>query len=307
MALQKGVEMIAKTKTDPGTFASIALTDAYTDFVLSRQAMNCTKATIDFYRHTARVFLVWSEGQGVDAPEKLSARYVRAYLAELVAKGKKDTTLNAHARAIRTLCIFWHTEGYIPQPIKFEMPKLEKKRLPVLNAEQLQRVVEACDVRDKAIVLFMADSGLRRQETVDLNWGDVDMDTGLVRVKQGKGQKDRSAVIGATTRRVLLKYRRTVDHSPNSPLFQSRTHERFTGHGLLIVFRRLSKATGIRVTPHAMRRTFTILSLRAGMNALTIQTLLGHEDLTMTKHYADMVDDDLLAEHKAHSPIDNLR
>jgi hypothetical protein len=47
--------------------------------------------------------------------------------------------------------------------------------------------------------------------------------------------------------------------------------------------------------------------LRAGMNALTIQTLLGHEDLTMTKHYAEMVDDGLLQAHKQHSLVDNLK
>ncbi len=299
--------MRTKTKTIGWTLASIALQDAYTDFILSRQAMNCTPATISFYRHTAGVFLAWCEEQGVTGPEMLSGRFVRQYLAELVARGKKDTTVNAHARAIRTLMIFWHAEGYMPELVKFEMPRLEKKRLPVLTAEQLQNVVAACNVRDRAIVLFMADSGLRRQETIDLNWGDVDMESGLVRVKQGKGRKDRSAVIGATTRRALLKYRKTVDHSPSKPLFQSRTKQRLTGSGLLIIYRRLSEKTGIHITPHAMRRTFTILSLRAGMNALTIQTLLGHEDLTMTLHYADMAEDDLLVEHRAHSPVDNLK
>jgi site-specific recombinase XerD len=299
--------MRTKTQTPTWQLASIALTDAYTDFILSRQAMNCTKATLDFYKHTVGVFLGWCEDQGVQGPEMVSARLVRSYLAELVAKGRKDTTLHAHARAIRTLMIFWHQEGYMPELVRFEMPKLEKKRLPVLNADQLQRVLTACNVRDKAIVLFMADSGLRRAEVCALNWGDIDMESGLVRVMQGKGKKDRSAVVGATTRRALVKYGKTIDHSSNRPLFQSRTHDRLTGDGLMIIFRRLSKATGIRVTPHAMRRTFTVLSLRAGMNALTIQTLLGHEDLTMTKHYAEMVDDDLLFEHKAHSPIDNLR
>jgi len=67
----------------------------------------------------------------------------------------------------------------------------------MLTAEQLQQIARACNVRDRAIVLFMADSGLRREETVDLNWGNVDMQSGLVRMRQGKGKKDRSAVIGA--------------------------------------------------------------------------------------------------------------
>jgi integrase len=73
---------------------------------------------------------------------------------------------------------FWHAERYIPEPIAFEMPKLAKKRLPVLTAEQLSQIVKACSARDRAIVLFMADSGLRRAEVCALNWDDIDMQSG---------------------------------------------------------------------------------------------------------------------------------
>jgi hypothetical protein len=55
-----------------------------------------------------------------------------------------------------------------------------------------------------------------------------------------------------------------------------------------------------------MRRTFAILSLRAGMDALHLQALGGWASLEMVKHYAQLVDGDLLQSHKAHSPIDNL-
>jgi site-specific recombinase XerD len=285
----------------------VALIDAYTDFILSRQAMNCTPATMSFYKFTAGVFLSWVEVQGVTDPQEVTARHVRAYLAELGARGKSDTTMHDHARAIRTLLRFWHAENYTPQLVRFDMPKVGKKRLPVLTAGQLSQIVKACNVRDKAIVLFMADSGLRRAEVCALNWADVDMQSGLVRVKQGKGKKDRSAVIGATTRRALLAYRRTLSPIGELPhLFQTRTRARFTGSGLLRIFQRLTRQTGIHVTPHAMRRTFTILSLRAGMNALHLQNLGGWEGLEMVQHYAQMVDEDLLREHKAHSPIDNL-
>lgn len=289
------------------TLASVDLQDAYTDFVLSRQAMNCTPATLDFYKYTTGVFLSWSETQGVISPEQITARLVRQYLAELSSKGKKDTTLNANARAIRTLIIFWHAEGYIPELVKFEMPKLSKKRLPVLTAEELKRVISVCDVRDKAIVLFMADSGLRRAETINLNWGDVNINTGLVRVKQGKGRKDRASVVGAVVRRALLKYRKTVPHEDHTVLFQSRTGERLTGSGLLTVYRRLSKKTGIHVTPHAMRRTMVSLSLEAGMDVIHLQGLGGWTSLHMVYHYAQMVDSNLLQAHLKHSPVDSLK
>jgi integrase len=185
------------------------------------------------------------------------------------------------------------------------MPRLEKKRLPVLTTDELRQVLKACKPRDKAIVLFMVDSGLRRGEVCSLNWQDIDMTSGLVKVRQGKGKKDRSAVIGATTRRALLAYRRTL-HDRDGVLFQTKQGTRFTGTGLMLMFNRLSKTTGIHVTAHSLRRTFTILALRAGMNALHLQNLGGWASLDMVQHYAQMVDDDLLREHKAHSPIDNL-
>lgn len=132
----------------------------------------------------------------------------------------------------------WHNEGYTPTLVKFELPKLVKKRLPVLTADELRQIVKECNVRDKAIVLFMADSGPRRAEVCALNWAAVDMQSGLIRVKQGKGKKDRSAVIGATTRRAPLAYRRTSCKfaDGNAPLFQTRTSARFTGSGLRCVW-----------------------------------------------------------------------
>ena len=292
-------------KTQRRYLASLSLVDAHTDFVLSRQAMNCTVATMEFYRYTAGVFVEWIESQGVTDPEQVSARHVRQYLAQLIDKGRKDTTLHAHARAIKTLLKFWHAEGYIPEQIRFDMPRLEKKRLPVLTVEHLQIVLKACNVRDRAIVMLMVDSGLRRGEVCRLNWDDVDMRTGLVHVLKGKGRKDRSAAIGARTRRMLLAYRRTIQDTTGA-LFQTRSRKRITGSTLLLMFRRLSARTSIHITAHALRRTFTILSLRDGMDVLHLQAMLGHASLDMVNHYAQMEDIDLLEAHRQHSPVDKL-
>jgi integrase/recombinase XerD len=233
---------------------------------------------------------------------------VRAYLAELTERNLASWTVNGHARAIRTLLIFWHTEGYMPELVKFAMPKVEKKRLPSLDAYQLKLVLGSCKtVRDKAIIMTFADSGLRRGEVIALNWGDVDISSGLIRVNRGKGGKARSVVVGAKTRRALLAYRRTLVHrDDHHPLFQTTTGGRFAPEGLRTALLRIGERAGIHLSPHALRRTFTILSLRAGMDLLHLQAMLGHESLEMVRHYAQLSDVDLLEEHKKHSPVDNL-
>lgn len=288
--------------------ASYVLQDAYTDFILSRQAIQCTSRTMGFYVHTLTKFTDWLKNQGIQIPEEVSTRLVRAYMVELTSRGLADTTLHGNARAIRTLLRFWHEEGYMPTPVKVDMPKLTNKRLPILGAEDVTTIVRSCKaLRDRVIMLLMVDTGLRLNEAINLDWGDVDIVTGLVRVRMGKGGKARSAVIGATTRRKLLAYRRELqDIGDKSPLFQTHAGTRFTIHGFHQVFKRLEKASGVKFSAHALRRTFTILSLRSGMDVLHLQALLGHASLDMVQHYAQMVDDDLLQAHAAHSPVDNL-
>jgi integrase/recombinase XerD len=292
-----------------GPLASLSLDDAYDDFILSRRASQCSQATLEFYQYTAGKFVKWLKEQGLNLPQEVSARNVREFLALLISQGKSDNTLHDHARAIKTLLRFWHGENYIPAPVTFTMPKIAQKRLPSLSAEELEVVIKACtSPRDKALVLFMADTGLRRSEVVALNWEDVDMSSGLVNVRRGKGGRARSTVVGAVARRQLLAYRRTLQNTANdAPLFQAKAGRRLTGWGLLLVYNRLSKKTGIHVTPHAMRRTFVILSLRGDMDVLHLQAMLGHSSLEMVRHYAQLMDEDLIREHKAHSPIDNLR
>jgi site-specific recombinase XerD len=287
---------------------SVALQDAYTDFMLSRQALLRAENTLKFYQFTAGLFVRWLEGQGVTSPDGASARQVRAYLTQLAGRGKSPGTVADHARGIRVLLRFWHAEGYLPAPVVFQIPKVPRARLLTLDAGQLAAVIAACDgPRDRALIMLMADSGLRRAEVCALTWGDLDMASGRLRVARGKGGKARSAVIGATARRALLAYRRTLTNTGEAaPVFQARGGGAFSGKGLLEVFRRISRRAGLKVTPHALRRTFAILSLRAGMSPLHLQALGGWEGLEMVRHYAQLVDDDLLQSHREHSPIDNL-
>ena len=287
--------------------ASYALNDAFTDFILSRQAMLCSPRTMNWYAFTLGKVIGWLMENGVTTPDEIQARHVRAYLAEMAVREMSDSYINNHARAIRTLLKFFHTEKYIQEPVAFQMPTIAEKRLPVLSSEEVKKLVGACrQPRDKALILLMVDTGLRRAEVCALNWCDVDISSGLVRVVRGKGGKARSVVVGVTTRRALLKYRRQVNPEAEHPLFQAQNGNRLTGYGLRSLLLRLGERAGVHVSPHALRRTFATMSLRAGMNLLHLQGLLGHSTIEMTRRYVQMLDDDLLEAHRVHGPIDNF-
>lgn len=298
------------TKQPARHLVSSQLADAYLDFILSRQAKNCTPSTMYHYTKKLLDFLLWTEKEGVTRCSELSSRHVRRFLAEMSEQGKQDTTCHGYARTIKTFLIFLYRDHIIPHQIEFDMPKLKKKRLPVLSGDQLRQIISVCGVRDRAVVLLMADTGLRNTEVCSLNWGDINMENGLIRVNQGKGQKDRSVVCGATTRRALLSYRRTLkDWTDLAPLFQSNynyRNQRLGRTGLLLIYRRLTKQTNIHVTPHAMRRTFVLLSLRRNMDVGHIQAMLGHTSLDMVYHYAQLEDEDLIRAHQRSGPVDDL-
>ncbi len=263
--------------------------DIYQDFVLSREAKLCTEATMDFYRFTVGKFVEFLNGRTPTAKD------IREYLASL--EGLTDRSVFAHASGIRTFLRFSHAEGYLPE-IRIDMPKVAKKRQPSLDADQLRRVIAVAQTnRDKAIVMVLADTGLRNAELLSLTWENIDFNTGLVRVV-GKGRKHRSIIIGAKARRALLKHRRSDGRT--GQVFKLRPA------GLRQVFRRLSKRACIYCTPHILRRTFATLYLRGQGDVVTLQALLGHSSLETTRQYVYLTDEDLVSAHRRCSPIDNL-
>jgi site-specific recombinase XerD len=283
---------------------AITLIEAFSDFITSREAMLVSSGTIRFYKFTAKRFIEWVD---VNSPDEITARHVRTYLAELRREQLSDWYINGHARAIKTMLRFFNEEEYTSTLIRFEMPSVGKRRLPVLSLEELKIVIEGCiTTRDKAIVLLLADTGLRRAELCSLNWEDINIKSGIVRVTKGKGNKYRTVVMGLTTRNAIKEYVKTVCNNDKEPVFQTSTRKRLSPMGLRSMLMRLGKRTNIHITPHALRRTFATLCLKAGMNLIHLQSLMGHSTLEMTSQYIQLLDDDLLSAHMKHGPLDSF-
>ena len=92
----------------------------------------------------------------------------------------------------------------------------------------------------------------------------------------------------------------------DNPVFQCGPGKRFTISGMRSWVLRIGKRAGIKLSPHALRRTFATLALKAGMNVFQLQGLLGHSSLEMTRRYVAMLDEDLVDAHKKHGPIDHF-
>ena len=279
--------------------------ESFQDFILSRKASLLSPKTIEFYEYTVGEFISFLSTQEVGDPQLINAMHVRKYLSEVSNRGVSSATVHAHARGTRAFLSFLNEEGYISAPIKVKMPRVEHKKMRVLSPDELNQILKVCKtIRDKSLILFMVDTGVRQSEACFLDWIDVDIPAGVVNVRKTKNKKSRSVFIGVKVRRALLRYRRTISHEDNDPLFQTYSGTRLTPSGLRQVLRRISEKSGIKFSAHDLRRTFATLSLRAGMNVLHLQSLLGHSSLEMTRRYVQMVEDDLGESHKEYGPVD---
>lgn len=292
---------------------SITLTDAIELFELDMRARRLRPGTLQFYRDHLPQFAAWCEPQGVTTLHQLSNRHIKQYLAECDAQRQAPHFIHGHARAVRAWLKFCTRDELIDtNPFdKVRMPRLPKKILPALSEDEVRTILDACvSDRDTAMLLVFLDSGVRAQELCNLDVGDVDMRTGTVSVRQGKGAKDRSTYVGARTRKALLRYLATRGDrgKPTRPLFTSvRDDSRLTYSGVAQVLQRLRTKTGITsLSPHALRRTFAITCLRNGMNIYVLARLMGHADIIVLRQYLQLVDDDSASAHAASGPIDNL-
>jgi integrase len=182
------------------------------------------------------------------------------------------------------------------------------RRLPrVLSPEDVGRLLEAAPgpgLKYKAALSVAYGAGLRASEVVALTVSDIDSKRMLIRVEQGKGRKDRHAMLSPRLLEVLRAWWR-----------QSRSQGwLFPGRDpfLPITARQLNRAChmaaevaglGTWVSPHTLRHSFATHLLEARYEARVIQVLLGHSKLETTSHYAQVATNLL---RTVTSPLDNL-
>jgi site-specific recombinase XerD len=103
-------------------------------------------ATIEFYEYTSGKFVEWLISINITEPERIRSSHIRKYLSLEKEKGITDSSIHGRARGIRAFFNFVYEEGYIIKPIKVTMPRVAKKRLPVLSSGEH---IEATEVRFK--------------------------------------------------------------------------------------------------------------------------------------------------------------
>jgi len=182
-------------------------------------------------------------------------------------------------------------------PVADTSPKLDKRLPTFLTLEEIERLLKAPDLstpqgqRDRALLELLYASGLRVSEVVSLNLGQIDLDTGEIRVR-GKGSKERITLMGKPAINALTTYLnqgrpKLLSKRGSSALFLNRYGGRLTVRSVQKTLEKYAKIANVgkRVHPHMLRHTFATHLLDGGADLRVVQELLGHANLSSTQIY----------------------
>ena len=254
------------------------------------------------YRGQVRRF---ARATGLD-PEEISAEQVAEYLR--VISEEKGVSRSYHSQALSAIrYLFVHVLGRPMVMEKIPRPK-RSRRLPfVLSRQEVSRMLDVCrSPQEKALVMMLYSTGVRVGELVRLRRADVDRDRRMVRVRQGKGAKDRYTLLSDRAADALdhhLDYRRQAEGDWLFP--GGKTGRHLTTRSIQKTLARIGRRAGIqkKVTPHVLRHSFATHLLEAGTDIRYIQELLGHASTRTTEIYTHVSGKDLA---RIRNPLDSL-
>ena len=257
------------------------------------------KNTLDAYSRDLAGLADFLIKQKVADWREVDASLIRAYVSRLRNKGLSAKTIARHVVTLRRLLRFLQTENLLtenPMPALLPTPGLRK--LPqTLSAADIQSLLNQPDAnqplgaRDQAMFELLYATGLRVSELVRLQTHEVNFQGNYVIVK-GKGSKVRAVPFGNYAQEKLNAFMtdarpRLLKGKASPYIFTNRSGKPLSRQGFWKVIRRYALSAGIdkRVTPHTLRHSFATHLLEGGADLRSVQTMLGHADISTTQIY----------------------
>lgn len=281
------------------------------EFLLFKKVDGCAERTLKDYRvHVTQFF---SRFPDAERSYEEMQRCLLAYLAEPVAPATRNLRLT-YLKAFLKWCV---RKEYLPDNPLAEIKKVrDEGNIRHISLEDVTKLLKQPNkrtyvgLRDYCIMLLQLDTAIRPGELVRLLPEDVNLESGEVYVRPGiaKTRRKRMLPLSSLTIQALEQFLKIRPQwwGPETPLFATEYGSPMNSFWWAKRFKEYSVKAGVTATPYSMRHTAAIEFLRNGADAFTLQRILGHTDISMTKRYVKLTQDDIKEVHARTSPVQRL-
>lgn len=312
----------------PDRLQEVSLQQTLKAYLLDCDAKNLSRGTILWYEAKLKDFIQFLQTRtGLPACplSVLTEESIRLYIQHHKerenprCKGTSlsSTTVKGTVIALKVFLKFLHNEGYLKDNLaaKIKAPKVQKKIITTLSPEHIKNLLSVPNkekfsgYRDYCILLTFLDTGVRLNELVNMRVSQLDFSTSSF-VVLGKGNKERRVPFGMSLRKTLEKYLMWRGDKPKHDfLFVNQFGDKMDGRRIqeaMTAYGRKAGFTGVRMSPHTLRHTFAKQSILNGMDAITLQYILGHTSLDMVRQYVNLTGEDVALQRNRISLIDRM-
>lgn len=280
--------------------------------------------TVDAYRRDLREYSATLLTRNIMAANQIKRDDVTAHIRALRERGLAPSSVERKVAAIKSFHRFCVREGIAEdQPTaSLPLPKVPERLPDTISIADADRLlsqpfpVSPVGYRDKTVLEILYGCGLRVSELTGLDLGDIDFETGLLRVF-GKGSKERVVPIGGAAELALREYlahgrpylrakKATLRQDP-SAVFLSVRGQRVTRQTAFGIVRTWGRRAGLELHPHSLRHSFATHMLEGGADLRSLQEMLGHADISTTQIYTHVDRTHIIEEYLSTHPRARLR
>ncbi len=292
---------------------SVDLESGISMFLEEKKDNNLSESTIEYYDYVlSKAFLPIIGNVNVHDINKAT---VTDFIRKTKKTGVQVSTINVRLRGIRAFLNYLEEEGY-SQPVKVKMLRDIEKSVQTFTKEHIDllarkpKIKQFCDIRDWAMIMFLLATGIRLSSFVNIKIKDVNLVQRELLITHTKNKKELLLPASKSLMKILNEYLVYRKGSENDYLFCNAYGEKIPKRSVQDRIKKYCKArlgvTSIRYSPHTFRHTFAIFFLRKGGDIFTLQSLLDHATLDMTRKYLNLLPEDLRREYNDKNILDNV-
>jgi integrase/recombinase XerD len=287
----------------------------YDEFQKFNQVKNLSEQTIQYYFWNLKPFFDYLLKSGISAIDTITSDTIDDFVLSQKNCNDNDITINTHMRAVRAFIYYAMGKGYLPT-FKIHLLKQPEKIMETYSDGDIQKLIAKPDFKDCSfveyrnwvLVHYFIETGNRLHSVINIKVSDLCIPERKILVHVTKNREEIATPLTKTLLNIIPPYIEAWGLTDDSYLFPSVTGLQLSENAAKQAIAKYNKDHGVNITSiHAFRHTFARNYIVTKGSSFKLQSLLGHKDMSMTRHYVHLFGEDLASDIDEHSIVERIK